>query len=271
MSRPGRRSQFEGRSKFGTYANLTEAGAAQIADDAPGVALGDVRVVTSIDALVDQGLFVVGDRRRALNRECQTYRTGSPLQALKITAPTATDYVDVCLDESGLILEEVVVAGDRVTQRLIATSVQIDPALDSAAFAIDGPRLPPDQGGAVVTEVPRTSSPTPGYWALDTPPGGFAHVGRYLIAGAQSSYVDVYSRGIDLVTVRQGAPAAEPDLADAGPTRDIELGALGAGQVILRSTGPILVAHPGSEAFVHVTGTLSPADLQAIAGTLRKT
>lgn len=267
---PGSTAQFEGRSQFGVYANLTDAGAAQIAGDAPTVALGDIRLAASLDALVDEGLFVVGDRRRLLDRQCQTYRTGSPVQALKITAPTVTDYVDVCLDETGLILEEVVIAGDKLAQRLIATSVQLDPALDAAGFAIEGERLPADQGGAVVTEVDRTTAPLAGYWALGAPPAGFTHTGRYLVAGQQSTYVDVYIRGVDLVTVRQGAPAAEPQM-DAGPGRDVDLGPLGAGQVILRSVGPTLVAHPAGDAFVHVTGTLSPADLETIAESLRKT
>ncbi len=274
---PGKAGQFEGRSQFSVYANFSEAGAAQIAGDAPTVALGDVRVGASLDALVEQGLFVPGDRRRASlpgaakGRECQTYRTGSPLQSLKITAPTATDYVDVCLDVTGLILEEVAVAAGKPTQRLTATTLELNPTLDPAGFAIEGERIGADQGGSEVTEVDRTVAPAPGYWALDAPPSGFTQKGRYLIAGSEgSSYIDVYVRGVDIVTVRQGAPAGEPDLTDAGPGKDVDLGALGTGQQLLRSVGPTLVAHPGAESFVHVTGTLSPAELQGLATSLRK-
>ena len=267
---PGTAGQFEGRSSFGVYANFTEAGAAQVAGDAPTVALGDIRVTASLDTLVAEDLFVPGDRRRALGRECQTYRTGSPLQSLKITAPTPTDYVDVCLDDTGLILEEVVVVGDKLTQRLTAVAFDIDPALDPAGFAIEGPRLGAGEGGAEVTEVDRSTAPTAGYWAVDATPAGFTHRGRYLVAGEQVSHVDVFLRGVDFVTVRQGLPAAEPDLAEAGPGRNLDLGPLGAGSLLLRSIGPTLIAHPGGEAFVHVTGTLSPGDLRAIAGSLRR-
>ncbi len=45
---------------------------------------------------------------------------------------------------------------------------------------------------------------------------------------------------------------------------------LGAGRVLLRSNGPTLMAHPGGEAFVHVAGTPSPGELQAIASGLRR-
>jgi len=266
---PGGAAQFSGRSTFGTYANYTEAGKAQIADDAPTVALGDVRVAASMDELVKQKLFVQGDRRRALGRQCQTYRTGSPLQSLKITAPTATDYVDVCLDEAGLILEEVTIAGGVVTQRLTATSMEIDASLDPAIFVIEGPRVGTDQGGAVVTEVDRTVAPAPGYWAPAAVPPGWTHRGRYLVVGKGPSHVDVYVRGIDVVTIRQGPVAAEPDLTDAGPGREAGLGALGTGQLVLRSVGPTFLTRPGADSFVHLTGSVSPAELESIASGLR--
>jgi hypothetical protein len=233
------------------------------------VALGDVRVAASMDELVSQGLFVLGDRRRALGRECQTYRTGSPLQSLKITAPTVTDYVDVCLDEAGLILEEVTIAGGALTQRLTATSMDVDTTLDPSIFAIDGPRVGADQGGAVVTEVDRTVAPAPGYWAPSSVPTGWTHRGRYLVAAQGSSHVDVYVRGVDVVTIRQGPSAAEPEVTDASPGREVDLGPLGTSQLVLRSVGPTLVAHPGADSFVHVTGSVSPAELQSIASGLR--
>jgi hypothetical protein len=271
---PGGAARFEGRSRFGEYANYTDAGAVQVAGDAPTVALGDLRLAASLDELVERGLFVRGDRRRARleseTRDCQTYRTGSPLQSLKITAPTATDYVDVCLDASGLMLEEVVVTGGRPTQRLIATSLDLDAQLDPAVFTIEGERVGPDQGGAVVTEVDRTAAPAPGYWTVEAPPTGFIHRGRYQVQGEGTSWADVYVRGIDLLTIRQGAPSAEPELSDAGPGSDIDLGPLGAGKLLLRTIGPTAIAHPGAEAFVHVGGTLSPADVQAIASGLRR-
>lgn len=271
---PGGTARFEGRSAFAQYANYTNAGAVQVAGDAPAVALGDVRLAASLDELVKQGLFVLGDRRRARlgdeSRDCQTYRTGSPLQGLKITAPTATDYVDLCLDASGLMLEELVVAGGKPTQHLTATSIDLDARHDPALFAIEGERVGPDQGGAEVTEVDRTVAPAPGYWALDAVPAGFEHRGRYRVEGKGTAWADVYVRGIDLLTIRQGAPAAEPDLSDAGPGSDADLGALGAGQMLLRTNGPTAIARPGGEAFVHVGGTLSPAEVQSVAAGLRR-
>ena len=268
---PGSTVRFQGRSSFAMYANYAESGAAQVAGNAPTVALGDLRLAGSLEELVARGVFVLGDRRQALGRQCQVYRTGSSLQSLKITAPTDADYSDVCLTDAGLILEEATVVGGKLAQRLTATALEIDVPLDAAAFVIEGQRVGPDQGGAEVTEVDRAVAPTAGYWAVDAAPAGFTHQGRYLVQAAEgASHVDVYVRGTDVLTVRQGAPAAEPDMTDAGEGRDADLGPLGQGSVVISSIGTTVVAHPGGDAFVHVAGTITPAQLQAVATSLRR-
>lgn len=271
---PGGASRFEGRSTFGVYANYTDAGAVQAAGDAPTVALGDLRLTASVDELVRQGLFVLGDRRRATldtgARECQTYRTGSSLQSVSITAPTVTDYVDVCLDSTGLIMEELTVAAGKPTQRLLATSLVNEPELDPALFAIDAERVGPDRGGAIVTEIDRGIAPAAGYWAPAATPAGFTHRGRYTIEGTGTGWADVYVKGIELIVIRQGPPAAEPDLSDAGPGTDTDLGTLGPGTLLLRTIGPTVMAHPGGDAFVHVSGTLSPTEIRALASGLQR-
>jgi hypothetical protein len=164
----------------------------------------------------------------------------------------------------------VAVAAGAPTQRLTAVSLEAEPTLDPGLFKIDAERVGPDQGGAIVTEVDKAVAPAPGYWAPDAAPAGFTHRGRYKVEGSGTSWVDVYVRGIDLITIRQGPAAAEPDLSDAGPGADTDLGTLGAGKMLLRTIGPTLVGHPGDEAFVHVTGTVSPADVQSLASALRR-
>lgn len=274
---PGGAVQFEGRSTFATYANYTGSGPAQVAGDAPSVALGDLRLGHILDELVARDLFVPGERRRLMlpdgaggeGRQCQAYRTGSSLQSLTVSAPTDENYTEACIDGAGLLLEEVTVVDGEVSQRLTATELELDLEVDPAIFTIEGERLGPEQGGAEVTEVDPAVAPVAGYWALDTVPDGFEHRGRYLVEGQASSHVDVYVRGVDLLTVRQGAPAAEPD--ESGTTgRDVDLGPLGPGRLIPGTTGSKVVAHPGDEWFVHVSGTLAPAQLEALASALRR-
>ncbi len=56
---------------------------------------------------------------------------------------------------------------------------------------------------------------------------------------------------------------------DAGDGRDADLGPLG-GTVVVSSVGTTAVAHPGDEAFVHVSGTVAPAHIEGVATSLRR-
>jgi hypothetical protein len=273
--------QFEGRSTLGSYANYTESGPSQVSGDAPGVAFGDLRLGSSLDDLVANGLFLPRERRQALGQECQVYRTGSPLQSQKVTAPTATDYADTCLNAAGLPLEEVTVVGGKLTQRLTATELVADPAFEPDTFTIQGDPVSFGQGGSVLTPVDPAASPPPGFWQLDGPPAGFEHQGRYVLQTVDqaapdsgqpvSSYVDAYVRGADVLVVRQGPVAGEPDLTPAPPDGDpFDLGPLGPAQVHLSSVGPTVAARPGTDTYVDVSGTLSPAELRGVAAGLRQ-
>jgi hypothetical protein len=273
--------QFEGRSMLGSYSNNDQTGTEQVSGDAPAVAFGDMRIGPSLDDLVAKGLFVLRERRHALGQDCQVYRTGSPLQSLKITAPTATDYADACVNDAGLPLEEVTVVGGKLTQRLTATELVLDPGFEPTTFAITGTPVGFDQGGSVLTPLDLTATPAPGYWQLDPAPAGFDHTGRYQLLSPDqatqgagdpiSGYVDVYVRGVDVLVVRQGPTAGEPDLSSAASAgAPVDAGALGPAQLMLSSIGPVIAAHPGTDTFVDLSGTGAPADLQALTGSLHQ-
>ncbi len=277
---PGAAVRFEGRATFGRYANI-EAGASQVAGASPTVALGDIRLDASLVDLVADGTFLVRERRRALGRECQVYRTGAPLQSVRVTLPTESDYVDTCVDGTGLVLEEVTVKAGRAVQRLTATEVAGDVVFDPGTFAVEGTPVGLDQGGGSLTPIDTANAPAPAYWTLGAPPEGFEYRGRFeLQTGGQAaagsataapvtSWLDVYVRGIDFVVVQQGPSAAEPDSADATTARDVDLGPLGTGRLVLGAMGTTVVAHPAAEGFVQVTGTLRSTALQDITRALQ--
>jgi hypothetical protein len=274
--------QFEGRSILGSYANYSASGPGQVSGDAPTVAFGDVRLNASLDDLLAKGLFVRKERRQALGRDCQVYRTGTSLQSLKVTAPTATDYADACLDDGGLVLEEVTVVGGKLTQRLTATELVDDATFESNTFTVDGDPVSFDQGGSVLTPVDLATPPPAGFWQLEAPPDGFVHQARYVLqtpdqagsaAGAPpvSSYVDLWVRGTDLVTVRQGPIGGEPDMSSSASSGDpVDGGPLGTAQLLLSAIGPTVTAHPNADTFVHVSGTLSPGALQTVTAALHQ-
>jgi len=288
---PGAAVQFDGRSTFGTYVNATEGGSAQVAGDSPTVALGDLRIDASLADLVADGTFVARERRQALGRECQVYRTGSPVQGLRVAKPTASDYVDTCLDGSGLVVEELTIKAGKAVQRLTATEITADAAYDAGNLDIQGTPVAFGQGGATFTPLDVGSPPpTAAYRTVAAAPDGFEYRGRFQLVTANqtppstsdpaatpppsdpvTSWVDAYVKGVDFVVVRQGPTTAEPDSSDATAAQTVDLGPLGPGRILLGTVGTSVIAHPAPDGFVEVTGTLSSSRLQDIIRSLRTT
>jgi hypothetical protein len=285
---PGGAVQFDGRSTFGSYVNATEGGGAQVAGDAPTVALGDLRLDASLADLVADGTFVARERRQAIGHQCQVYRTGSPLQSLRVAKATASDYVDTCVDQAGLVVEELTVKGGKAVQRITATEITGDITYDPGNLDLQGTPVALDQGGATFTPLDAGAPPpTAGYRALPAPPEGFEYRGRFQLVTADqttppttdtstpppptnpvTSWVDVYVHGIDFVVVRQGPTTAEPNSSDATAAQTVDLGPLGSGRILLGAVGTSVIAHPTPDGFVEVTGTLASSRLQDIIRSL---
>lgn len=271
---PGTKLQLDIRSVLGLRGDYSQADAVQVTQEAPGPALGDVRLDASLDELVSSGFLAPRERRRALGRECQVYRTGLPLESLSISKAAADGYTDACVDASGLLLEEFSVSGGKLTSRVTAIELDERPDLPADTFSVEGTPKGVDQGGVDLTRVGSATAPAPvaAYWRFSEPPSGFEDRGRFLLTAAdadgtpQPRYVDVYAKGRDLLLVEQGPKAAEPE-ASVIPGQDVDGGPLGPGTVVPGLAGNVLTVHPGTDWFVRLTATLTPQDLQrAISG-----
>jgi hypothetical protein len=287
---PGTDEQWSLVWNLGKYGQTTSGASPEVGELAPQPALGDIRLDATLQDLVADGTFVPKERRIVLGRECQVYRTGGALETLSVSAPTKTDYADVCIDSSGLLLEEVVVASGQLAERLIATSVDDQTVPGDDAFTITGDPTPVAQGGSELTAIDATTKPTDGYWSPATPPAGYTLQGRYqlLTPADQStadtsttttsttappapvpSYVDVYVDGADTIIVRQGPTAGEPQ-NNAATGNPVALGALGSAPVSASLTGSRLLAHPSAPAswYVELQGTVSRDMLTQVASQL---
>lgn len=177
------------------------------------------RFTTDFGAAVEAGVVEPrGLAREILGRRCVEVRTGDPVDAGFVVAPTEEDHVDLCVDERGLVLREEVTVSGRVTSRRTAVAVDATPALGDDVFDPLGWRIPQEEGGGRVRRITDDSRP-PGvdHHQLPAPPRGFDHVGRYGVAtdtasgpnaaGAvdrRVSVVDVYRSGTDAVVVENG-------------------------------------------------------------------
>jgi hypothetical protein len=291
---PGTDRQWQATSNFGLYESTTAQNSSQVQHAAPQPALGDFRLDATLSDLVSTGTFAARERRTVLGRECQVYRTGQPLESFSTQPASATDYTDVCIDSSGLMLEEVSVQAGKLAERVIATSVDDHSTPADGTFTISGTPATIANGGSEFTAIDANAAPAPGYWVLGTIPDGYQHQGRYLlrvqanspassapttttttVAGAApvtaDGWVDVYVNGDKTIIIQQGPTAAEPQNA---PTTgaSVQIGSLGSAQATTELTANLLIAHPATPGawFVSVTGTVPMATLQQIAGTMHQ-
>ena len=218
---PGGTEQWHALSNFGIYSDTT-AGTGTSGDQSgettqvqkaiPQSALGDFRLDATLDDLVTAGTFVRAEARQVLGRNCQVYRTGQPLESFGTAAATDSDYTDACIDEAGLMLEEVSVQGGKLAERIIATQVTTQPTITDSTFAITGTPMPLASGGTELNQIDATAVPVPGYFVLDAPPTGYQLQGRYVLRHAANTTAD--ETGATTTTVAGQAPTIVDSYVD---------------------------------------------------------
>lgn len=253
----------------------------------PGVAPSDVRVSDIAEDLVEQGLAERREQRTVAGRRCLVYRTSGPLSAKSLRRPSAQEYADNCLDQQGLVLEELYVVDGRPLSRRVATTVDTAPTFATGTFRTEAVTIPVDKGGGSVREVEPDSAPEGDdpFWQLAAPPAGFEQVGRYSVVPPQAdnfsdplrrkfivaTVSDVYVDGPKLIVVDQGSTLeggeAFPPAPEGTPTLDA--GQLGTAEVHLSGDGAELRVNLRQGAFVRVYGTVPVADLASVLRDLR--
>ena len=285
---PGGTEQWSISTSLGLYQQSTQAEGATAEVFAPTTALGDYRLDASLSDLVADGTFVLRERRTLLGRECQVYRTGSPLESYTVTAPTETDYSDVCVDGAGLMLEEVSIAAGEVIQHQVATAVDPVADLDDDDFVVSATPTDLAGGGSELEEIDSVSAPVTGYWSLSEPPEGYELQHRYVLRQnvtdtsadtsdttaadatvVAESYIDVFVDGTNVVSVHQGPLSVDPGF-DSSASKDVETSNLGTVQTASGVSGTVVSATPTSPTdwFIQVTGTIPRTDLLAIVEQL---
>lgn len=225
--------------------------------------------------------------RKVAGRTCQVYRSGDYLSAAAITPPTPDLYADSCVDDHGLLLEEVLVSDGKAIARRIAESVDEAPVLGDELFPTGTPNVPADKGGGTVRRLLDGSTPPSPFFVADAVPDGFTWTGRYSVVPPQAEnfgaedptredfrraqIADVYVRGLDVLVLEQGATlrGAPPFEEDPGNPR-LDLGPFGSAEVRFSALGNQVRAQREGGRFVQATGTLLPDELAAVLRSLRE-
>ena len=251
----------------------------------PGAAPPDRRPDALLADARKDGYALERERRRIDGRICRVYRfAGDATATLARVSHAEKDYADLCIDNAGLVLEEVTFSDGKILLRRLAVEVDENPALADSLFDVKGTPLDVRAGGGTIRAlVP--GSRTPGsFWELPSPPAGFVHMGRYAVVPPQAALGnpqqrseiiatvdDIWVDGADVLIVEQGGTlgGGEPFSADRD-ARDVHVAPLGDGELAyaLRSSEVRVKTGPGH--FVVVEGTLAPSRLLAIARSLVK-
>lgn len=247
----------------------------------PDVALADRRPDASLEAGLERGLALELERRRVAGRMCRVIRVRIDETTRRLAAvdPESTSFTDVCIDEAGLVLEEVDTVDGDIVRREIAVEVDEDVSLDDELFRVGEPTLEARQGGGSVREADPSSRPQGTFWELEDVPSGFEHRGRYGVVPPQTGFddpvarrriiagvVDVWVDGPDVIVVDQGATLEGADpFGDTPGAEPVDLGELGEGELLLSLRTPEVRIELGGGRFVRVYGSVGSDVLTRVA------
>lgn len=269
-----------------TGGNRTERndGAPEVAERAtPALLSYGTRFDATLRDLIDNGFYERRERRRHLGTECTVYRTGTFLEAGEVIKATDTQYSDLCISDDGLVLEEVGVDSGKVSIRVTATEVVREPALTDADFPVTTDEATLTSGGVQVFDLSTASVPTTPYWQWTSSPDGWTLAGRKRVevtkldadstgpAATKVSWADIYTRGADVLVIRQGVAGAEPASVDTTNAIDATVGDLGAAKLVVGAIGNKVVVADNAGRFVQLFATTPAAELTTLAGSLKAT
>lgn len=252
----------------------------------PSPASLDRRTDAFFPEAVKAGYAEEREARRVAGRRCRVYRMagGAGAAGLAPVAEAEDTYTDVCVDEAGLVLEEVGVVGGELLTRRLAARVDESPEIPDGSFEAGEPTLDVRQGGGSVCQLAPGSRPPEAFWELRKPPEGFTHRGRYTVVPPQTGFddptqrqglvaftSDVWRRGSDVLVVEQGGTLGGSAPFEEDPdAQGVRLGALGRGQLVYgSSSAEVRVLRKGGR-FVRVLGTIPPSRLVTAGRSLNE-
>lgn len=281
----GPRPVDERESGFGTLATRTSAGQVTVLQVPPFV--GAPRPAAALLEAEGFGLVVRREVREVAGRRCQVWRTGDELAATTFLPPNDRDYIDLCVDATGLVLEEWQVSKGKAVRQRVALRVQEGGVTDADVRTLPQEvTVPIDRGGGSVRETEPTAQPVGPFLEIPTPPAGFTHRGRFSVVPPTSaltesddrrgrvtaSVTDVYESGADAIIVERGGvlDLSDPWLPD-DRLPDVDLGpAIGTGEFVPGTFGGEVRALLGSGRYLRIYGSASLVTLADLARSLTK-
>lgn len=276
-------------SRYGALVIGTGEGPKSLAAP-PAPASGDLHLANSLPEAVGRGWAELREQRRVAGLPCQVYRVGSTVTAGELVPNGAKpkEWADICVDRSGLLLEEVWTKNDRPLQRRVVTKRRVGVRVTDDDFRINGEAaLTVDQGNGFVKEVDPASAWEGTVYKLPEAPQGFTYRGRVVVQppklspfrsplddqgprAEQVSLVDSWSRGPDLIVFSQTIAAAITAIPNQARTaRPLDLGPFGNAATVLDLRSNEVRVELPEDRFIRIAGSLPLADLVEVAKSMR--
>ena len=268
---------------FGFLATRSK-GATLTTLEAPPAVAGP-RLAEALVSAERLGLVERREVRTVARRRCQVWRTSAEFGATTFVPPKGGDeYLDLCVDGDGLLLEEWQVDDGQAVRQKVAVEVELDDVEASDVRKL--PRditLKIDAGGGSVKKIADTERPVGPFLDVAAPPEGFQLQGRYTVVPpspglreggdrgkVRAATVDVFVRGADAIVVERGGLLDLSDPWTVDPRfPDVDLGpSIGTGELVPGRLGSELRALLGSGRYLRVFGTVDLDQLTELARAL---
>jgi hypothetical protein len=260
-------------SSFDHLYDLARGGLTLVSDRQPGPGSGVDAIAVELRELRDRGLAQLVGRSSVAGAPCQVARLGEPPVG-PIGPPNGTGHDDICIDRSGIVLQEMwTYHGVAVLQRR-AVEVRVglpDPAIQGAPSASSAK---PSRAPAILIVSPAQA---PSYLAVPPRPVGFT-VDPVVATAAydptdpthvtDTSTIWAFSVGGAVLTVEAGQGQLPWRAGDAHAGL-LNLNALGTASSALRSDGPEIRFQLDQGRWIRVRGTVPPQRLALYASELR--
>lgn len=193
----------------------------------------DQHPAAAVAAMAALGLVEPQGEDEHLGRRCSVYRTGQPTSAGAATVPSDDEHTDVCIDDAGLVLHERWVIGGSVVVERTATALELDPAIDDAAFEPGPPAEGADALARIFTTIAvpadeetmarlRTTVPVPEGYSDDGAVFRAAGAGPSGSTPGAAEIVRFYSSGLALLEVAEVFIDGDAEL-DGGAAVPVEV------------------------------------------------
>lgn len=244
----------------------------------PALASGDIRPDAVLAAAVGSKVMRDVGPSSVAGRKCHAYVAGTTVSGGTLEQLSGNERAEVCIDASGLVLQERWTIDGKVvrTRRAVALS------FDSADFTVpDGSVLP---GSGLVNKLADDAPiPFPIMVTIGTFPSGFTHVGRYAVVPPDltptrdadapkttkvATVTDVWTRGADVLLLDQGAASGVDPFVPSAVAAPLDLPGFASSRLVLDLRATEIRIRLDDGGFVRLSGTISPEELVAIAGSL---